>query len=56
MIKTMVSGESAPSQLRLYNLGFEDRDGEEILETIVENQFGALKELRLDQNPEFWSE
>ena len=50
----MLSGETTPSQLGLFNLGFDASDGEAILEKIVDKQFYGFSELRLDGNPEFW--
>ena len=44
----MLSGESTPSQLGLFNLGFDVSDGEAILENIVDKQFDGFTELRLD--------
>ena len=52
----MLSGENTPSQLGLFNLGFDASEGEAILERIVEKQFDGFTELRLDENPEFWQE
>ena len=56
MVCSMLSGESIPSQLGLYNLGFEAPEGEAILEKIMENGFSGLTELRLDRNHEFWTD
>ena len=38
MINTMLSGESIPTRLGLYNLGFTAEEGAEILEKLVTNE------------------
>ena len=55
MVKTILSSENSPTQLGLFNLGFEAHEGEAIFDLIVQKRFGGLSELRLDQNPEFWT-
>ena len=50
----ILSGNSTPTHLRLWNLGFEAEDGQIILEKLFEKEFGGLEELALHMNPEFW--
>ena len=54
LILTIVSGKSTPSRLRLWNLGFEAQDGENIFNKLIEKQFGGLRELSMHMNYEFW--
>ena len=54
-LQTALQGESAtPSVIRLFDLGFEPEEGEELLDIILKKGTTEIKELDLQQNEEFW--
>ena len=51
----IVQGSATPTQIRLWNLGFEADDGQFILERLLDKGFGGFEELSLHMNDEFWT-